>query len=899
MASSKTAHPSKNKGSEATDSPETHHDDSENRPDDLDAEEEIVFKHDSDDDNADDGELDTRGCVPDSEDHVESESEVEEEEGDDYVEDDDSDDDNKFTIPQPKINEPFGPANPHSELDSEDACIERCDRRLANVTEFLKKKTDEADWDEPMSPEAWVYRGFKQALARSSAEKIIQIFKGVIPASTRAILGRSALTHEDIMALPIIDAPAAGPGVYVICLTLSEDQHNPEVPDEDSTDSLTDEQPEVPDKDSTDSPAEEHPEVPQGVLVDFTMDEYPEVPHKDSTDSPTHGHPEVPDENLMDFTMDEHPEVPDKESTDSPAEEHPEVPQGVLVDFTIDEYPEVPDKQSTDSPMDERSEVPQGVLIDLTTDDETKLLDDRRWPNKKILMYLYCYAKKYVLAPSYRQVAFLPKQLEGIDFPHADTRWLVRMLEHVVTLLLGTYGPSQTNPHKQRYGYTEEMYLETLAQCGIPLGIFHPLNHAMPLKQKCGWTVGARVCHNCESQTTAANGWYYDPTACEVAVLYNCSACYWYRVRTGKTRPPELFVGLKARPTSGPCANCDATESAQWEWHPQDKNHIICSKCRAHWTRYAIYRPPKKQKFCSDCGATEIKGHFHRASGLDGKKNGQYWCATCAMRRQRRRDREARENKHANLTCLTCGNSNPAAWRTYRTCLSCWEKSNAAKRFRKTRERTTCWYCQRVFQKQKQTPLFKHDWRDERKWHPTLNEWICKDCSLHCNDYGSFGIRASDLEAFEIRCEDCHTLYTKNWSTLDNERIICGNCYQRRYMNLNRRSPGNDRKNAKGKGKAKSAKGKEKAKSAKGKGKAKSNSNTSRPKLLVRDKSNHARGDEEETWQEKKGKKVKENRPFPQTKLLLPYLLRVHGKDFRADGIIAEKVANDNLESSF
>lgn len=340
------------------------------------------------------------------------------------------------------------------------------------------------------------------------------------------------------------------------------------------------------------------------------------------------------------------------------------------------------------------------------------------------------------------------------------------LLEHVVILLLNTYGPSQTNPYKQRYGYTEEMYLGTLAQCGIPLNIFHPLSHAMPLKQKCGWTVGARVCQNCESQTTSANGWYYDPTACEVAVLYNCSACYWYRFRNGTARPLELFVGLKARPTSGPCSNCQATESAQWGWHPRDKNHVICSKCRSHWTRYAIDRPPKKQKYCSDCGATDIKGHFHRASDLNGKRNGQYWCATCAMRRQRIRDREARENKHANLTCLTCGNSNPTAWRTYRTCLSCWQKSNADKRFRKTRERKNCWNCHNSFQKQKNKPLSSEDWRDVQVWHKTLKEWICRDCFDNCEKRGSFGIKASDLEAIEIRCEDCHTLYTKTWTTL-------------------------------------------------------------------------------------------------------------------------------------
>ncbi|KAJ5955993.1 hypothetical protein N7501_010272 [Penicillium viridicatum] len=169
-------------GNEMTDSPETH--------------QEISPEQDSDDD---DEELDTRGCVPDSEDHVEAESEDEENEGDDY--EDDGDDSNKLIIPQPTISESSGLANlsrqTTSDLEPEDVCLERFDRRLANATKFMKIKTDEADWNETMSPETWVYRGFNQAMERSSAEKITEIFKEVIPKSTRAILGRSNLTHED------------------------------------------------------------------------------------------------------------------------------------------------------------------------------------------------------------------------------------------------------------------------------------------------------------------------------------------------------------------------------------------------------------------------------------------------------------------------------------------------------------------------------------------------------------------------------------------------------------------------------------------------------------------------------------------------------------------------------
>lgn len=158
-------------------------------------EDETVSQYGPDDD---DEEVDTRGCFPDSEDRVEEESEVEEDEGDDDEDGDDEDgddDDNELTIPRPAIDGPFDPTNSPSSLDEpEDVCLERCDRRVGNTTEFLKMKTDETDWDETISAETWVYRGFKRPIGRSSAEKISQIFKEVIPASTRAILGRS--THQ-------------------------------------------------------------------------------------------------------------------------------------------------------------------------------------------------------------------------------------------------------------------------------------------------------------------------------------------------------------------------------------------------------------------------------------------------------------------------------------------------------------------------------------------------------------------------------------------------------------------------------------------------------------------------------------------------------------------------------
>ncbi|CAG8169720.1 unnamed protein product [Penicillium nalgiovense] len=260
-------------------------------------------------------------------------------------------------------------------------------------------------------------------------------------------------------------------------------------------------------------------------------------------------------------------------------------------------------------PNDQRLQVPSGLYVGSSIKSVSercrghsaefkriagkKLDDDRCSPKGTRWMYVYYYAYKYGLVPSYRQIAIFPEKLEVVGFPHPDTRWLVRMLEHLMILLLDAYEPSQSSK-SSRYGYTNEMHLEVLTECGVPKSIFHPLNHAMPLKQKCGWTTGARVCRNCGNKSTAAH-WYYDLAAWELAVLYNCSACYWYRFRNNADRPPDLFIAFRARPVDGPCSNCQATESPSWNWHPRDIDGTLCAACCTHWGRYGVDRPPKRE----------------------------------------------------------------------------------------------------------------------------------------------------------------------------------------------------------------------------------------------------------------------------------------------------------------
>ncbi|CAG8169756.1 unnamed protein product [Penicillium nalgiovense] len=117
-----------------------------------------------------------------------------------------------------------------------------------------------------------------------------------------------------------------------------------------------------------------------------------------------------------------------------------------------------------------------------------------------------------------------------------------------------------------------------------------------------------------------------------------------------------------------------------------------------------------------------------------------------------------------------------------------------------------CWHCHRLFQKQQFKPLSNKDWRFVRYWHPELEEWICSMRYTNGQKYGCLGVTTTHLKAFKIRCEDCHVLYAKRWTTLGNtslerindsnltlDRIICHNCYQKRSMSLHRKASRKDK----------------------------------------------------------------------------------------------------------
>ncbi|KAJ5256386.1 hypothetical protein N7505_011537 [Penicillium chrysogenum] len=102
------------------------------------------------------------------------------------------------------------------------------------------------------------------------------------------------------------------------------------------------------------------------------------------------------------------------------------------------------------------------------------------------VMYLYCHANLHELVPVYRQVGVFSQQLENIDLLPTDVQWLVRLLEQVMILLLDVYEPCKDPKLRKTVGYSDRMYKKVLEECGVPLSVFHPLNHAMPLKQTTG-----------------------------------------------------------------------------------------------------------------------------------------------------------------------------------------------------------------------------------------------------------------------------------------------------------------------------------------------------------------------------------------------------------------------------
>ncbi|KAJ9491296.1 hypothetical protein VN97_g1927 [Penicillium thymicola] len=278
-------------------------------------------------------------------------------------------------------------------------------------------------------------------------------------------------------------------------------------------------------------------------------------------------------------------------------------------------------------------------------------------PNSKPVMVLYCYANINKVVPSYRQVCVFPARLEMFDdLPRMDINWMARLLEQAMILLLDIYTPCKDPELRETIGYTQEMYLDVLEQCKIPLSVFYPLNHAMPLKQSNIRTSGRRVCHHCAAKKSGANAWYRHPDATEEKPLYYCSACYVYQSLHTSDRPAALFNGPRSRPTAGPCSHCAVTESVTWCWHWRDKDHVVCLSCRSYWLKHRVDRPMKKEKKkCTSCGATETKGHWHCAYDASGQKTGDDWCSVCAMQNNRDINREAKKNNYANCACSVCG----------------------------------------------------------------------------------------------------------------------------------------------------------------------------------------------------------------------------------------------------
>ncbi|KAJ5955994.1 hypothetical protein N7501_010273 [Penicillium viridicatum] len=100
-----------------------------------------------------------------------------------------------------------------------------------------------------------------------------------------------------------------------------------------------------------------------------------------------------------------------------------------------------------------------------------------------------------------------------------DINWMVRLLEQAILLLLDIYTPCKDLKLRATIGYTQEMYLEALEQCKIPLSIFFPLNHAIPLKQSNIRTSGRRYHKAWRSECMASPPGCTKRSRCTIARL--------------------------------------------------------------------------------------------------------------------------------------------------------------------------------------------------------------------------------------------------------------------------------------------------------------------------------------------------------------------------------------------
>ncbi|KAJ5515613.1 hypothetical protein N7527_007173 [Penicillium freii] len=218
-----------------------------------------------------------------------------------------------------------------------------------------------------------------------------------------------------------------------------------------------------------------------------------------------------------------------------------------------------------------------------------KLVEGRWKPNGKKVMALHCYANVNNLVPSYRQVCVFPARLEIFDdLARMDINWMVRLLEQAMILLLDIYTPCKDLKLRATIGYTQEMYLEALEQCKIPLSVFPP--------QPCNTTKAKQYTDFWSTLPQSLEGRMHgiSTRTHEEKPLYYCLVCYAYQSRHPFDRPAAFFNGIRSRPTAGPCDHCAATESVVWCWHWKDKDRVVYLSCRSDWLKHKVDRSMKR-----------------------------------------------------------------------------------------------------------------------------------------------------------------------------------------------------------------------------------------------------------------------------------------------------------------
>ncbi|KAL4782072.1 hypothetical protein BJX76DRAFT_333738 [Aspergillus varians] len=119
------------------------------------------------------------------------------------------------------------------------------------------------------------------------------------------------------------------------------------------------------------------------------------------------------------------------------------------------------------------------------------------------------------------------------------------------------------------------------------------------------------------------------------------------------------------------------------------------------------------------------------------------------------------------IKCVRCGVESPENWnKNTKMCGRCHKIDNP---LRDVQERSDCYNCNVKFNGKKM----------QRRWAPTLREWLCDACYRTWERQSFLRICTEDLKDLDIRCGTCRTRYSRTWCFGKHEgkdKLRCHRC---------------------------------------------------------------------------------------------------------------------------